>query len=568
VVRSFCDIVIMNHCIDCTVLSKSAANSLFPRNPLRFPAAIVVAGLLLSASAALGAPTGQTVESGLPTVSFETRLACQRAIEEVYWKHRIWPVENPNPKPALDAVMPLDAIRARVEDSLRLSNALEAYWGQAITGAQLQVEIERQAQDSRQPEILRELWAALHNDPQLIAETLARPALAERLARNWYESGKGAKKFGDRSFDAWWRSVSADLPVTLSASAYNYTLPEIVTSPEAQNRWSPTHALPEANAQISGVWTGTEMIIWGGTEVGASKFNSGSRYNPATDTWRTTSGVQAPDVRKQHSAVWTGTEMIVWGGCGPLDEHNCQIATGGRYNPMTDAWRSTSNANAPAARINHTAVWTGSEMIVFGGCSFSNDVCRPENVDSTGGRYNPSTNSWQATSTANAPGPRQDHTAVWTGTEMIVWGGQTTTSVLNNGGRYNPANNTWVTTNPTGAPSARYDHSAVWTGSRMIVWGGTSGSAYFNDGGRYDPAADSWEAVTTAGAPVARAAHTAVWSGTEMIVWGGAPEVSAPPNLTAAAVTIRQPIAGCQPARLARPLRGLIMSRSGPVHSW
>ena len=66
-------------------------------------------------------------------------------------------------------------------------------------------------------------------------------------------------------------------------------------------------------------------------------------------------------------------------------------------------------------------------MIVFGGCSFSNDVCRPENVDSTGGRYNPSTNSWQATSTANAPGPRQDHTAVWTGTEMIVWGGQDTT---------------------------------------------------------------------------------------------------------------------------------------------
>jgi N-acetylneuraminic acid mutarotase len=408
-----------------------------------------------------------------------------------------------------------------VEDSLRLSNALEAYWGQPITGAQLQAEIERQARDSRQPEVLVELWAALHNDPQLIAETLARPALAERLARNWYENGKGTKNFGDRSFDDWWRSVSADLPVTLSVPIYNYTLTEIATSPQAQNRWSPTHALPEANSQISGVWTGTEMIIWGGTEIGASKFNSGSRYNPSTDTWRTTSGVQAPDVRKQHSAVWTGTEMIVWGGCGPLDEHSCQIATGGRYNPMLDSWQRTSTVNAPAARINHTAVWTGSEMIVFGGCSFSNDVCRPENVDSTGGRYNPATNSWQATSTANAPGPRQDHTAVWTGTEMIVWGGQTTTSVLNDGGRYNPANNTWVTTNPNAAPSARYDHSAVWTGSRMIVWGGTNGSIYFNDGGRYDPVADNWEAVATAGAPVARAAHTAVWSGTEMIVWGG-----------------------------------------------
>ena len=92
--------------------------------------------------------------------------------------------------------MPLDAIRARVEDSLRLSNALEAYWGQAITGPQLQAEIERQARDSKQPEVLLELWAALHNDPHLIAEILARPPLAERLARDWYEGANGAKKLG------------------------------------------------------------------------------------------------------------------------------------------------------------------------------------------------------------------------------------------------------------------------------------------------------------------------------------------------------------------------------------
>src|SRR5262249_47387091 len=159
-----------------------------------------------------------------------------------------------------------EAIRAKVEVGLRLSNALEAYWGQAITGAQLQAEIERQGRDSRQPEGLVELWAAIHNDPQLIAETPARPALAGRLARNWYENGNGAKKSDGRTFDAWWRSVSADLPTTLNTPAYNYTLSAIATSPQAQNRWSPTHALPEANSQISGVWTGTEMIIWGGTE--------------------------------------------------------------------------------------------------------------------------------------------------------------------------------------------------------------------------------------------------------------------------------------------------------------
>src|SRR6266513_2381768 len=36
---------------------------------------------------------------------FEDRVAYQRAIEEVYWRHRIWPKQRPDPKPSLDTVM-------------------------------------------------------------------------------------------------------------------------------------------------------------------------------------------------------------------------------------------------------------------------------------------------------------------------------------------------------------------------------------------------------------------------------------------------------------------------------
>ena len=71
----------------------------------------------------------------------------------------------------------------------------------------------------------------------------------------------------------------------------------------------------------------------------------------------------------------------------------------------------------------------------------------------------------------------------------------------------------------TGAPSPRLWHTAVWTGSRMIVWGGDA-SPYTNTGGRYDPLTDSWTPVSTAG-PSARALHTATWTGTRMVVWGG-----------------------------------------------
>src|SRR5947207_11709733 len=38
-------------------------------------------------------------------LTFEERVSYQRAIEDVYWRHRTWPRENSNPKPSLDAVI-------------------------------------------------------------------------------------------------------------------------------------------------------------------------------------------------------------------------------------------------------------------------------------------------------------------------------------------------------------------------------------------------------------------------------------------------------------------------------
>ena len=62
---------------------------------------------------------------------------------------------------------------------------------------------------------------------------------------------------------------------------------------------------------------------------------------------------------------------------------------------------------------------------------------------------------------------------------MIVWGGYATSSIdSNTGGRYNPSTDSWTATSTTNAPSARHDHPAVWTGSEMIVWGGMTVAAF------------------------------------------------------------------------------------------
>src|SRR6267154_5447470 len=127
------------------------------------------------------------------TLTFAKRVAYQRAIEEVYWQHRIWPKENAKPKPSLDEVMSAAQIEKKVEDYLRDSQALEAYWQKPITSEQLQAEMERMARDTKQPEVLRELFEELGNDPSVIAECLARPVLTERLVADLSVHDKGQR---------------------------------------------------------------------------------------------------------------------------------------------------------------------------------------------------------------------------------------------------------------------------------------------------------------------------------------------------------------------------------------
>ena len=438
------------------------------------------------------------------TLTFAERVAYQRAIEEVYWRHRIWPKENLNPKPSLDAVMSRKQLEKKVADYLRNSQALGDRWQKPITADQLQAEMDRMARYTKQPEVLRELFNALGNDPFVVAECLARPTLVER---EFASAESRTPSLEDSRANS--QTERRCVPNA------NYTLPTISDVPTGctPDTWTATSIdnAPSGRESHTAVWTGSEMIIWGGFGNGMY-FNTGGKYTPATDSWTATSITNAPAARYLHTAVWTGSEMIVWGGQGDTGF----LDTGGRYNPITDSWTATSTINAPDARNLHTTVWTGSQMIVWGGGGASG-------LFNTGGRYDPATDSWTATSTINAPDARNLHTTVWTGSQMIVWGGSPGyPDGLNTGGRYNPGTDSWTATSTTSAPSARYYHTAVWTGSEMIVWGGLDTTLFMdtNTGGRYDPAADSWTATSTSHAPADRERHTAVWTGSKMIIWG------------------------------------------------
>src|SRR5262249_4329564 len=124
--------------------------------------------------------------AGARELTFEQRVEAQRAIEQVYWNHRVWPRENPGPKPPLSAEMSEAALRARVENDLRASHALDVLWRRPVTTSELQAEIDRMSAATRDSQVLGEIYAALGNDPFVIAEVLGRHTLVDRLIRSWY----------------------------------------------------------------------------------------------------------------------------------------------------------------------------------------------------------------------------------------------------------------------------------------------------------------------------------------------------------------------------------------------
>jgi hypothetical protein len=174
-----------------------------------------------------------------------------------------------------------------------------------------------------------------------------------------------------------------------------------------ESGWAPmaTSPLSAREAAVS-VWTGTEVIVWGG-RVGLMALSDGAAYNPATDTWRmiTPNSWGHPGAH----AVWTGTEMIVLAKNG-----------GAAYNPVTDTWRDLPLRQSGSGSFL-APVWTGDQLIGVGV-----DVAANESgVSLTTSRLTADGSSWEDGGSTPLPygvfQPLPDFSIVWTGTEAVAW---------------------------------------------------------------------------------------------------------------------------------------------------
>jgi N-acetylneuraminic acid mutarotase len=506
------------------------------------------------------------------TLIFADRVAYQYAIEEIYWRHRIWPKENSAPKPSLDEVMSRAEIEKKVETYLRNSQALEDYWQRPITSGQLQAELERMASHTKEPEVLRELFQALGNDSFVIAECLARQALAERLIADWYTHDHrihGKLKERAEAELRTHRSVEQ-----MKQTSGTYTEMEWVKSDPVETRLASANTKTVASVKLDGSeWQESveklaaqfesqdivgqtprlreKVFAAGATALNLRKSLQARQTDAHASIARPDplkqikTGVLSPlqeddghyyavavtkkgkDRLKLATISWLKEPLRSWLSKAQLQAPVTMAALSANYSLPAihnasdtcpnDTW-VPSSLNSPPGRYLHTAVWTGTEMIVWGGENTALILDR-------GGRYNPGTDTWITVSTINGPSPRTGHTAVWTGSEMIVWGGHlspddTFYDDTKTGARYNPATESWTPTDIVNAPTEREGAIALWTGTEAIIWGGYDYFGSLNTGATYDPGTNSWTAMSTTNAP-RRATYAGVWSGSEMILWGG-----------------------------------------------
>jgi prepilin-type N-terminal cleavage/methylation domain-containing protein len=296
---------------------------------------------------------------------------------------------------------------------------------------------------------------------------------------------------------------------------------------QAPNSWQAMNVTGNQGGRYNHttVWTGSEMIVWSGLSPEGDPFEElshGDIYNPATDSWRPMSTVNQPAARMHAGRGWSGTEMIVFGGTrgGSCNVGTCIHNDGGRYNPTTDTWTPIPTPPSPITVGGSSAY---SDSIVSGNYYvFFTDFDSPYRQ---GGRYNLTTNTWATVSKTGAIS-RSDRAIASVNNKIYVWGGVDynygNPIYYNTGGVYDPATDTWTAMSTTNAPSARSGSTEQVMGSRIFIWGGGGpGEQLLNTGAIYNTVTNSWTTVSTVNAPSPRARAHSAWTGTHIIIWGG-----------------------------------------------
>lgn len=259
-------------------------------------------------------------------------------------------------------------------------------------------------------------------------------------------------------------------------------------------------------------WTGDEAVFWAGNSPDGPA--AGAVYNPDTDAWQQLAdGPLGP--REGYSSVWTGTELLIIAGTSG-DQLAGPVAAA--VNPSENSWRLLPALNDLPGLAPLGAVWSGEEVFIAGSlylCPELGSVCtdtRPIFL-----AYDPQTDSLHEIDLAGAPVDGQTATLAplaWTGTDVVFKiSGEPSAGLV----RYNPSNEMWSTGQMAPCPvDDLYYSQTAWLGDRYVVPCGLDRLQI------YEASTDTWETITAGRSPLnSRSGSAIVWTGTDLIAWSG-----------------------------------------------
>ena len=353
-----------------------------------------------------------------------------------------------------------------------------------------------------------------------------------------------------------------------------YTGPKVTAAQLAGYRWRTLPAAPIASRSDSvAVWTGTELVVWGG-DRGNTQFADGASYNPATRAW--TRLPPAPlSARAGSVATWVDGYVVIWGA---FSNPARQLTDGARYDPNTRTWTRLPAVSAAPGYTSAQLVTVGSSAVLLR--SSPGTGTAPASTIVRADAYDPRTNTWQRLLDLTAPPTHHvaQVDALGVGDTVFVWTSwshtiQTTANStetnygidaarLDLAGKHswtsvpaspdegaaatNPqwtgnriflpqvqgfcgfcagpglsltpavlidprtGHRTTIPSLPTGAATA------VWTGAAVLDVGNTRSTAQTT--AAFDPATGQWHTLTPG--PASQGDSVSVWTGHELIQWG------------------------------------------------
>ena len=283
---------------------------------------------------------------------------------------------------------------------------------------------------------------------------------------------------------------------------------------------------PEARIDHSATIFDNRMLIIGGVNNNGELLNDGGVYHINGDYW----DILKPDKRtftkrRYHTTTLASSSIFIWGGSNEINV----IGDGVIFDIISGDFTSVPANKFIDARKHHSStLWQNKYIFIWGGQGEGG-------LRSNGAFYDIEKKEWlEFISSNESPSARFKHSALNLNGEILIWGGQTIGNSPISDGYLLKANlesdgvirGEWRKISSNGFSSSRIDSSVNWTGSELLVFGGETTNGPTNTGYAYDYIKDSWRSLTTKGGIIPRTKHTAEWTGSELFVFGGLSKLS------------------------------------------